>query len=101
MDQDFHARVVRDTDGVLGIRDGSDLAVERRKDHTFRGIDAYAFAQDAGSECVVRNISLRNDRADCGSNDLARVAADDCICRSLDCGSGSCRFLQYLLRRKL
>ena len=49
VDQDFHACVVCKTDRVLGISNGSDLAVERSKYNALSGVDAYAFAQ--GPEC--------------------------------------------------
>ena len=93
MDQDFHTCVVRKTDRVLGISNGSDLAVERSKYNALSGVDAYAFAQDAGSECVIRNVSLCYNSTNCGSNDLACVAADDRVCGSCYCGSRSCRCL--------
>ncbi len=56
VDQDFHTGCVRKADRVLGISDGSDLAVERSKYNALSGVDAYAFAQDAGCECVVQEL---------------------------------------------
>ena len=89
VDQDFHACCVCKADRVLGISNGSDLAVERSKYNALSGVDAYAFAQDAGSECVVRNVSLCYNSTNCGSNDLACVAADDRVCGAATVGAGA------------
>ena len=82
---------------VLGISNGSDLAVERSKYNALSGVDAYAFAQDARCECIVRNVSLCYNSTNCRGNDLAGVAADDSVCGSCYCGSRSCRCLLGLI----
>ena len=97
VDQDFHACIVCKTDRVLGISNGCDLAVERSKYNALSGVDSYAFAEYAGSECVIRDISLCYNSTNCGSNNLACVAADDRICGSCYLGNRSCCCLLGLI----
>ena len=75
VDQNFKTCVIGNTDRMLGICNSHDLAVERSKYNALSGINTYAFAQDAGSECVIRNVSLCYNSTDRGSNDLARMGA--------------------------
>ena len=76
VDQKFHIMVAGNTDRVLCIGRGGDLAVEGCVNNAELRLDAYALAENACREGLVGNVGGRNDVALDGSVDLALFAGD-------------------------
>ena len=99
VDEELHAGGAGEADGVFGIRDRADLAVEGSHDIARSGLDADAIAQDAAGKGIIRNVLAGDDGAGCGRLDLTCGAADDGVFRDLDllCGfRGGFLFLFFL-----
>ena len=84
VDQKLHAGGACKADGVLGISDRGDLAVERSYNIACGRTDAYAVAQDAACKSLVFNLFTGNDFTVCGSLDFTCGAADDGLGGNLD-----------------